>query len=49
MTSVKTKDDIAYPHGIAAGWSKVTGSKANPLEVYRLAEKYVLSNVMPNR
>lgn len=49
MNSVKTKDDIAYPHGIAAGWTKTVNRKPDLAENYRLAEKYVLSNVMPNR
>lgn len=49
MNTVKTKDDIAYPHGIAAGWTKTVNRKPDLAENYRLAEKYVLSNVMPNR
>lgn len=48
MLCVKTKDDVAYPHGIAAGWTK-SAKVPDLLENYRLAEKYILSNVMPNR
>lgn len=46
---LRTKDDLAYPRGIAAEWTKVAKKDGALLEEYRMAEKYVLSNVMPNR
>ncbi|GHJ89471.1 hypothetical protein NliqN6_5873 [Naganishia liquefaciens] len=48
MNAVRTKDDLAYPHGIAAIWAKSTSRQTDLADSHRLAEKYVLSNVMPN-
>lgn len=46
---LRTKDELAYPRGIAAGWTKLAKKDSAWMEEYRMAEKYVLSNVMPNR
>ncbi|KAI5450161.1 hypothetical protein NCC49_003310 [Naganishia albida] len=46
---LRTKDDLSYPHGIAAGWTRVAKKGEALMDEYRMAEKYVLSNVMPNR
>lgn len=46
---LKTKDDTSYPHGIAAGWSAKAKTDPKLEEEYRMARRYVLSNVMPNR
>lgn len=46
---LRTKDELAYPRGIAAVWTKLAKKDSAFMEEYRMAEKYVLSNVMPNR
>ncbi|KAJ9111242.1 hypothetical protein QFC22_006542 [Naganishia vaughanmartiniae] len=45
---LKTKDDTSYPHGIAAGWSVKAKRDPRLEEAYHMAERYILSNVMPN-
>ncbi|KAJ9095318.1 hypothetical protein QFC21_005684 [Naganishia friedmannii] len=48
LDHLKTKDDTSYPHGIAAGWSVKAKTDPRLEEEYHMAERYVLSNVMPN-
>lgn len=46
---LKTKDNTSYPHGIATGWSAKAKIDEKLEKEYHMAERYVLSNVMPNR